>query len=206
MLFEENIRYPVKGDKLFIDKGNKDEIAWLNKSFQQLGSYADCYQAGAISLIDDALQKIEKRDYHIYPAVFLIRHYIELRLKEFIQSIKYCSNQDRDFPKHHNIQNLWSDFKQGYATIGEDINDARFKVIDGLIKELNSIDPISMSFRYPEDKNGEKTQKLEYVNLSNLRESFIRLCFVFDGISMQLSHYVDLTDGMMQEVYQHYWE
>ncbi len=206
MLFEEDIRYPEKGDKLFVDSGDKDEIAWLYKTFQEFGGYAACYQAGAVSLIDAALNEKDKRDYHIYPAVFLIRHYIELRLKEFLQSLKYCSDQVKDFPTHHNIQNLWGEFKKAYAAIGEDITDNRFKVIDEIIKEFSNVDPISMAFRYPIDKNGDKIQKLEYVNLANLRESFIRLGFVFDGISMQLAHYVELTEDMMGEVYEHYWE
>ena len=67
-----------------------------------------------------------------------------------------------------------------------------------------SIDPVSMSFRYPVDKNGVKTQKLKCVNLTNLRETFIRVCFVFDGISMQIADYVDITEDMMKDIYQTY--
>ena len=205
LILKETIRYPEKDDKFFVDKGNPDEIAWLHKTFQEFGSYADGYQTGALTLIDSALTNKDLRDYNIYPAIFLIRHYLELRLKELIQGLNYCKEQTRNFPTHHDLQNLWSDFKTAYTKIGENSNDSRFKVIDELIKEMTSVDLISMAFRYPVDKVGQKTQKLEYVNLNNLRETFVRVCFVFDGVSMQIANYVSMTEEMMSEVYEHYW-
>lgn len=205
LILKEKIRYPEKNDKFFLDKGSPDEIAWLHKTFQQFGSYADSYQTGALTLIDTALANKDLRDYNIYPAVFLIRHYLELRLKELIQGLNYCKEQNKNFPTHHDLQNLWSDFKKAYSLIGENANDQRFQTIDELVKEMTSVDPISMSFRYPVDKQGEKTQKLEYVNLSNLRETFIRVCFVFDGVAMQIAHYAEMTEDMMRVVYENYW-
>jgi len=201
----ETIRYPEDGDKFFIEGGDKNEIAWLHKTFQDFGCYADSYQTGAINLIDSAISNKDLRDYHVYPAVFLIRHYLELRLKELIQGLNYCIDQSKEFPKHHDISKLWNDFKKAYLEIGENIDDARFKAIDELITEMTSIDPISMAFRYPIDKTGQKTQKLKYVNLTNLREIFIRVCFVFDGVASQIADYVDITEDMMQDVYQNYW-
>ena len=205
LIIKEETRYPEKGDKFFIEDGNQDEIAWLHKPFQQFGNYADSYQAGAITLIDSALADKELRDYNIYPAIFLIRHYLELRLKELIQGINICLHNGAGFPTHHDLQNLWSDFKKAYDELGEKPEGDHFKVIDELIKEMTSVDPISMSFRYPVDKKGEKTQKLKYVNLNNLRETFVRVCFVFDSVAMQIAHYVELTEDMMSDVYEQYW-
>lgn len=126
-------------------------------------------------------------------------------MKELIQGLNYCKEQNKDFPVHHDIQTLWGEFKKTYASIGENEKDENFKVINELIKEIYYIDPISMAFRYPVDKNGEKTQKLEYVNLSNLKEVFIRVCFVFDAVAMQIAYYVDITESMMGDVYENYW-
>lgn len=214
-IFNEPTRYPENGDKFFIEQGNPDEIAWLNKSFQDFGTYADSYQNAALDLLDNALSNKELRDFNIYPSVFLIRHYIELRLKELIQGLNYCNNQNRDFPKHHDIKILWNEFKKSYKAIGEDDKDSRFVIIDGLIMEMSNNDPISMSFRYPVDKSGVPTQKLEYINLKNLKEVFIRVCFVFDAVAMQIAHYVETTEDMtedimgaedmMREFYEDYW-
>lgn len=205
LITKEEIRYPEKGDKFFIDEGNQDEIAWLHRPFEEFGSYADSYQTGALTLIDSALTNKDLRDYNIYPAVFLIRHYLELRLKELIQGLNYCKSKNKNFPTTHDLQNLWTDFKKAYKEIGENVNNNSFQVIDRLIKEMTSVDPISMSFRYPVDKKGEKTQKLKYVNLKILRETFVRVSFVFDSVAMQIASYVDLTEDMMSEVYENYW-
>jgi hypothetical protein len=205
LLTEEEIRYPEKGDKFFIEDGSPDEIAWLNKTFEDLGSYADSYQTGALTLLNSALVNKDLRDYNIYPAVFLIRHYLELRLKEFIQGLNYHDKQSRDFPKHHDLQNLWSEFKASYSSIFG-INDKKFSITDALIKELSAIDPISMSFRYPVDKEGTKTQKLSHVSLVVLKETFIRLSFFIDDLAMEISGLVEVTEFMRQEVYDSHCE
>ncbi len=188
-----------------MDKGHLDELSCLHKTFQDFGSYADSYQKGALNLIDAALSNKKLKDYHIYPIVFLIRHYLELRLKELIQGLNYCNEQNKNFPSHHNIKLLWSEFKKAYSSVGENTNNESFKIIDELIDEICNVDPISMAFRYPMDKTGTKIQKLEFINLTNLKEVFIRICFVFDGIAIQISQCVEITEDMMREVYENYW-
>lgn len=205
IILDEDPRYPEAGDKFFIEEGEPNEIAWLNKSFQEFGNYADSYQTGALNLIDSALNDKLLRDFHLYPAVFLIRHYLELRLKELIQGINYCTKLNKEFPAHHRLQNLWDEFKIAYTTIGEDANDTRFQAIDDLIIEISYFDPNSMAFRYPVDKEGNKTQKLEYVNLSNLRETFIRVCFVFDGVASLIAINAEITEDLSRDVYSNYW-
>ena len=204
-IFKEENRYPEKGDKLFMEEGSSNEIAWLHKAFQEFGAYADSYQAGAMNLIDIALKKSETKDFLVYPTIFLIRHYFELRLKELVQGLNFCITQKKEFPAHHDLQTLWSDFKKLYKKIREEDTKNRFPIIDDLIKEICSVDPKSMSFRYPVDKEGIGTQKLEYVNLSNLRKIFVRVCFVFDDIALQISHYAEMTNDMLSDLYSDYY-
>lgn len=202
-ILKETTRYPERGDKFFIEDGNPEEIAWLKKAFQRFGDYADAYQNGAICLLDSALENQDFRDFDVYPAIFLIRHYIELRIKEFIQGINYCLHQKNLLVENsHDINRLWSEFKKLYSEIGESSNDPRIKFTDELINEIMKFDPNSMSFRYPVDAKGRKSQKLEYINLTNLRESFIRICFVFDGISFLIEQRVDFTEEMLQSMYE----
>lgn len=201
-LYEEEIRYPQKGDKFFIEEGKHEEMAWLNKSFQEFGNYADGYQTSAISLINLSLTDKSVRDYHIYPTIFLIRHYLELRLKELIQGLNFCNNQTKDFPTHYQLQNLYGEFRTAYKTIGEDPNTIDFQIIHKLINEISVIDPTSMAFRYPVDKSGQKTQVLEFVNLKNLKETFVRVCFVFDGVAMLIDSYVENTQNTLANLYE----
>ena len=60
-IHREKIRYPKKDDKFFIEKGNQDELAILDKAFQEFGNYADSYQTGALSLINEALSNVDLR-------------------------------------------------------------------------------------------------------------------------------------------------
>lgn len=206
IILDEEVRYPEKGDKFFIENGSSEEISWLNKSFQGFGNYADSYQTGALNLIDMALNDKMLRDYHIYPIVFLIRHYLELRLKELNQGLNYCLKQSQEFPKHHDLQNLWAEFKKSYSEIGENPRDKIFQTLDNLIKEMSFFDPISMAFRYPIDKEGIKIQKLEYINLTNLKEVFIRVSFVLDGVADLIANNVETTEHLVRDVYENYYE
>tara|TARA_R110002072_G_scaffold125944_3_gene262499 strand:+ start:29704 stop:30327 length:624 start_codon:yes stop_codon:yes gene_type:complete len=205
-ILDEDPRYPEAGDKFFIEEGKADEIAWLNKSFQQFGNYADSYQTAALNLLNLALKDKLLRDLHLYPAVFLIRHYIELRLKELIQGLNFLLEDSQDFPTHHKLMNLYGDFKALYIKIGESPTSKDFQALDELIKELSFFDSTSMAFRYPIDKDGEKTQKLEYINLINLKETFIRVSFLFDGVAALIADRVEMKEDFIQDIYSNYFE
>ena len=192
LIYKEEIRYLEIGAKFFTDDGNQDEIAWLHKSLQNFGGYADGFQTGALSLLDSSLINKDLRDDIIYPAIFLIRQYIELRLKELIQYLNYIKERSYDFKSGHDIEILWDNFKEKYSSIIESLEEERTQIVSDLINEIVSVDPNSEAFRYPIDKHGNKTQKLEYVNLAQLKETFVRLCFYFDGLADQLNHYVEL--------------
>lgn len=207
MLPEEEIRYPEQDTILFKEQGSCDELANIREQMQEFGSYADGYQTGAIKLIDLALaaQFQGEKDQMIYPIVFLMRHYIELRLKELSQALNFCLEHHTDFPTGHNLKFLWRHFKEKYVQVGEDITSPSFQNMERLINELHDFDPISMSFRYPVDKTGNKTQTLKTLNLINLRDTFIRMSFMFDGMSMQLAHYIDITTEMISNRYDDYY-
>ena len=192
------------GDRLFIQTGS--QLAWLNQAFQGFGDFADCYQNCALTLIDGALQDRSQRDYNIYPILFLIRHYVELRLKELIQGANYLDNQSADFPTGHKLQKLWNIFKIRYSEVIENLEpgDPVILIINDLIDEISGLDPNSMTFRYPVDFEGNRIPKPEYINLQNLRQVFISLCMVLDGMAMQISHYTDSIDDMTYEAYRYY--
>lgn len=188
----EEINLPQCGEKFIIETGSTEEIAWLHKSFQNLGMYPDAYKTAAITVLDAALIESNLRDYNIYPATFLVRHYLELRLKEFIQSINFLNNVGTEFPKHHRLNDLWDSFINDYNVLKESENDETFVVIYDLINEISHIDPNSQVSRFSEDKNGNSLQKFQFVNLKNLKNSFIKINDTFDGISMQLESFVEL--------------
>ena len=198
-------RYPLSEDRLFIGEGTPSEISWLNKSFQEFGNYADSYQISALNLIQSALENELYRDFHIYPAIFLIRQYIELRLKELIQGLNHLENHGFAFPTGHDIQGLWKHFLTKRQTLNfVEIEETHFEEMQQLISELSAVDPGSFSFRYPVDIQGVKTQKLEYVNLENLKETFIRMCFVLDGYSDAIQMSIEFTREQLNSMYSNF--
>ena len=207
MLINEDIRYPEDETVLFKETGNVEDLAYARDMMQEFGSYADGYQTGALKLIDSALSSTsaKERDELLYPIVFLLRHYMELRMKELIQALNYCLKREDNFPTGHNLDFLWGAFKEKYKELGEDISSNNFQNMDRLMSELHGFDPLSMSFRYPVDKDGSKTQKVVALDLLNLKDTFIRMSFMFDGISMQLAHYVDITNEMISDHYDDYY-
>jgi len=207
MLINEEIRYPEETTILFKETGDIKDLACAPDLMQQFGSYADGYQTGALKLIDRALSSSSshERDELLYPIVFLLRHYIELRLKELIQALNYCLKRENNFPTGHNLDFLWRAFKYKYEELGEDVSSNHFHNMTRLMNELHEFDPLSMAFRYPVDKDGLKTQKVVSLNLVNLKDTFIRMSFMFDGISMQLAHYVDITNEMISDRYDDYY-
>lgn len=204
-ILSEEIRYPQLGDKFFIDTGTQNETANIKAAFQEFGGYAYGYQTGALTLLDSAISEPDLQDFYIYPVVFLIRHYLELRLKELIHGLNFLKDQSNSFPDHHNLQNLWKDFKTAYYGQGQTLGDDIIKSTDALIKEFDDIDPNSMTFRYPVDKKGNKIQRLEMINLLNLKETFVRVCFFYDGVAMQIADYVETTEAMIQDMYSDFY-
>ena len=201
MFLEEETEFPKKGDKLFKEDGPVIHKAWLHKSFQDFGTYATSYGYAAKLLIDSILnEEQDGKDFLIYPVVFLVRHYVELRLKELIQGLNYCTSQNYEFPVHHRIDNIWGEFKCQYRQIGEKDDDDAFKSMDQLIKELSGSDPISMHFRYPVDKAGNLTQIHDYICFANMREVFKRISMLLDALSDQVDHYKNITQGLMNEL------
>lgn len=206
-ILNEKPRQPNVGDKFFEDTGRFDEMANLRTVFQEFGGYAYAYQNGALSLLDASFDEPENKDLLVYPVIFLIRHYLELRLKELMQGLIFITNQQKPFPDNHklfndhSLVNLWDKFKLAYSKIGQEIDGKILKSVNSLIIEVNIVDPKSISFRYPIDKNGKGTKRLEKINITNLRESFIRICFFFDELAMQIADYVENTEEMIRDIY-----
>lgn len=194
MIDAQIIGLPKKGDRFFLSSGVPSEIALLHNSFQKLDTYADGYQICAIQLMDLALNCDSNRDFSVYPITFLIRHYLELRIKGLIQGINYITQKQDFFPQHHSLKDLWfDDFKTGYKKLGENMDSDPLKAVDNLILEMDTIDPLSFSFRYPTNKLGKKTQKLQYISLSNLRRTFLSVSHFLDGISSQIDNSIDMS-------------
>ncbi len=69
------------------------------------------------------------------------------------------------------------------------------------MEELEIIDSNSIVFRYPNDVDGKKIQKIDWIDLENLKEIFVKCAFLLDCLGMQIHHYKDIATELNGEYY-----
>lgn len=160
------------------------------------GNYTIEYQEAVNVLLDD---KTWKRNFTVFPIIFLYRHYIELNLKEIILNNWEYLEIAKPFPSGHDIYKLWNICKDcmketdklvdpSFAESREYIEQI-IGAYDALEVDLNKfaeIDPDSQHFRYPVDAKGNpivvKKELLTKLQ-RELPELVKRISYNLDGIS-----------------------
>jgi len=197
--------FPETDDKLFRhDLPDWTNNAVLNYLSGKFPPYATGYREGFSALVKECVEERGLNDILIYPIVFLARQYVELRLKEIIIGLHYCTDGTNEFPKTHKIDQIWFQFKSLYEGIGESTNEREFQHAERVIVEFALMDPLSVAFRYPVDKEGNKTIAISHINIRNFGEVMNRLANFLDAVSDQVSHYTDVTSDMYRDLYVSY--
>ncbi|MGS2765294.1 DUF7003 family protein [Sinomicrobium sp. M5D2P9] len=151
--------------------------------------YGEGYRQ-ACELIENQILKIDRsdQDFLIYPYCYLMRHYIEIRLKEIISEGNKLCPASIDTKGGHNLSFLWDKSQETLKNVWQDqYKDAPKEVFD-FITELHSIDVKSDNFRYPIDKNGKDTlDNINQINFKKLSEAFRNVKYYLDGITDELS-------------------
>lgn len=177
---------------LFTSMPDWESNSCLNWSSNPLYTYTTGYKEAADALVNMVLEKSERQDVLVYPICFLYRHYIELSLKEIISSGQCLLGGDTGFPQHHKISNLYGEAKKIIKKVFSSLSyhpDLSF--IDHVISEYAQIDPQSISFRYPRDKDGKNMlEGIIHINLRHLSENIKRFGEEIDSISMAMPEYL----------------
>lgn len=187
---EREFPWPQKGDRLFI---GDDSDWWHNACLDYFpsgwGIYSSGYKLGADLLVQHVLNTREDQDLVIYPIVFLYRQFIELRLKELIKNGSALIDDSKGIPMHHNILNLWTDCRKILEEVWPDGNTEDLDSVEDCIKEFAKIDPKSMAFRYPIEKDGTSSlpKELRHINIRNLGQVMQRLGSLLDGCDTGIS-------------------
>lgn len=130
----------------------------------------------------------------VYPAIFLYRQYIELRLKEMVQNSYWCLGIPKYFPKHHKIDELWKICRSNIEKMDADEiermdansqNQLRndLNALEEDINAFSKLDSNSITFRYPIDKDG-KPLDLPKIDLRKMRDLVGRISYWLDGASV----------------------
>lgn len=187
----DNFKLPELGDKLFIEGKDWFNNACLNYLKDNWNLYIMGYKLAGDKLVEYVVEKNVDQDFLIFPIVFLYRHYIELQLKIIIKEGNELLDIKEDFENTHNLNKLWAKASNIMKRAWPKEENNVFVAAKDYISQLNDIDPISFSFRYPVDKKRNKTLKgLEKINIRNFSEVINKLvnfleCYS-NGISTDL--------------------
>jgi hypothetical protein len=180
-----------------------DDDWWHNAVIWKTGNdwfaYANGYRIAADRLVESIMQDRMEIDFLVYPIVFLYRQSIELYLKCIIKDSKNLLELGGSFPKNHNILKLWIEAQSLLIKIWPEGQEEDLDKIGYFIKQFSEHDPSSESFRYPEDKKGQKAIKdISHINLRHLKEIMNDLIESLDGAHSGLIDYLDNRGEMSQ--------
>ncbi len=186
------MEWPKKDEKLFRWDTDCHFNACINAYYLSLSDMAIRYREGADVLAVRTAEGDVILDRVIIPIVFLYRQYLELLLKDLIDTARRVEGEGEGYPKHHNLGKLWDEAKRLIKNHYKDDVPKELDYVQPCIDEFNDHDPESFSFRYPTDKKGAPTlREISHINLRNLYETMGRLGDFLDCISGDLGQKLD---------------
>jgi hypothetical protein len=148
--------------------------------------YGEGYRE-ATRLIEHQILEVDRsnQDFLIYPYCYLIRHYIEIRLKEIIdEGSKIINNPIDPVKVGHNLLSMWELSQEILAKIWSYESFNIPKDVFDFIHELHLIDVKSDNFRYPIEKTGKDTlENIKEINFKILSDEFHNVRDYLDAIT-----------------------
>jgi hypothetical protein len=174
----------------------------------QFGLFAKGYANAAAMLATDLLErKSGFGDYEAYPIVFLYRHAFELSLKNLLLKparLLAFKGIDTLHSKLYTGHKL-ADLARPVAAIlrrlfrGDDQLEQITQKMLGIAAELTKLDPISIAYRYPTDRDGNWSTPLnQTVSLEAFHSTMSQLLDELEYIDLGMNIETDIA----QEVYE----
>ena len=188
---------PSRTDKFFGSAEDWWNNACLNFMRDGWSLYAIGYKNAADLLVEYVEANARSQDTLVYPVLFLYRQYLELAIKDLIRQGRMLQDLAEPFPKSHRINELWKICSDLLAEIspGDSIEEQR--QIGRLIEEFCQVDPTSMAFRYPEDRDGNPSLPgIKHINLRNVKAVIGKISLVLDGADAQIGEYLSIKADM----------
>lgn len=153
------------------NKGNPMANACINFK-HDWGIYISGYTEGATELLKIVLEKRQGVDTLVYPICFMLRHALELSLKQLIETCNKLLETSTTPPGHHKLHDLAdvsikkiNDVRNRYEEIPE-LPLAMETNIKLAARSLHKLDEFSDVFRYPVHGDGQTTlpEHLRYID------------------------------------------
>lgn len=199
-----NNSFPAKGDKLFISIPH--EGRWLPSGIKDIFKLSEGYRLSAVSLYQE-IKKNEwiNKQYLSSAMIFSFRQFLEVRLKELIYIDKRELFEDPQFKATHSLEDLFQTYtKEVLPKADPSFDKEMVSIVNKLIHEFNFIDPKSMSFRYPVDKELNLNHNLPNFDIDNFKEVMDKLANFFDSQLEILQMLEDYNSEMVAELASEY--
>lgn len=194
-----NNSFPAIGDKLFVLEQNGTQ--WFPMGAEDFFQLSEGYRMAAVTIY----KEIKEREWVNKPfiacaMIFCLRQFLEIRLKELVYMARKELFKTPDFQKEHNLSKLFDDYTINVLPrIDPAFEQSMVDVVKGLIDEFNSIDPMSMAFRYPVDKKNRPTLKIPNTDLENFKDVMDKLSNYFDAQLELVKMLENFNDEMAAE-------
>ena len=199
-----NNKFPEKGDKLFVLEQNGTQ--WFPKGAEDFFQLSEGYRRAA----DVIYKEIKKHEWVSKPfiacaMIFCFRQFLEIRLKELVYMGRKELFETPDFQKEHSLIKLFDDYAINVLPkIDSNFEQDIIDTVRELIDEFNSIDPMSMAFRYPVDKKNKPSLKIPNTDLDNFKNVMDKLSNYFDGQLELVKELENFNDEMAAELASEY--
>ena len=199
-----NNSFPAKGDKLFISIPH--EGRWLPSGIKDIFKLSEGYRLSAVSLYQE-IKKNEwiNKQYLSSAMIFSFRQFLEVRLKELIYIGKRELFEEPQFKATHSLEDLFQTYtKEVLPKADPSFDKEMVSIVNKLIHEFNFIDPKSMSFRYPVDKELNPNHNLPNFDIDNFKDVMDKLANFFDSQLEILQMLEDYNAEMATELASEY--
>ena len=146
---------------------------------------AEAFKVAADRVIDGCDDEVGHVDKFFYPAAYLYRHAVELKLKNiigqgaFLSPLPQCTTNALG----HDLLALWADARRVIVRVFDGSDHTQLKEVDEAIAEVAKIDPDGQGFRYYRDRKGNRNLQAapRIISLRRLRGGMDELFGFLDG-------------------------
>lgn len=176
---------PLKEGNLIFMKSENSQDAFLKTSREKKRiSMPEGYCNSALNLLRMIRKSNDNlvKDSYIFPALFCLRQYLELTMKESISLFENLGGRYKD-DRNHSLTDLWNSLCNFL-----DEKDKECQIVGQLIREFDDKDRSSTTFRYPyqKDKQGKVQQASPFndlIDIENLEKRILQLYRFFEGVN-----------------------
>lgn len=152
---------------IFDEEGHWKVNAFLGTGHEAWSTYAEAYYSAGRALWEKTCELQAPVDYMVYPMLFCYRHYLELKLKDFLIGMKFPGESTLEIEgiSSHGLMKLWKPVRDAMTLYWESIEEDLERV-EKTIADFEMIDTSSFVFRYPVNRGHQASLAADRVRMN----------------------------------------